>query len=234
MDSLYVNALNLEETGLVQAITSHRLDSQSDRRRFYDQIRLEPEQFVSCHQVHGNKVEVIFRSPETCPLPLAEADAIVTNQVDLVIAVFTADCIPIFILDPHTCSIGIIHAGWRGTYKFITTEAIQSMQKHFGTNPANCLIHLGISIQQSCYQVSQDLADQFERHFGPDVRTSDNKLNLQTANVQQLVNVGVPFESISISPLCTACRTDLFYSFRVEGESAGRLVSFIRLLPNSY
>ena len=108
MDSLYVNALNLEETGLVQAITSHRLDSQSDRRRFYDQIRLEPEQFVSCHQVHGNKVEVIFRSPETYPLPLAEADAIVTNQVDLVIAVFTADCIPIFILDPHTCSIGII------------------------------------------------------------------------------------------------------------------------------
>ena len=232
MGFLYSNALNLEKTGLVQAVTSRRLDSKADRKRFYDQIRLRPEQLVYCRQVHGNKVWVISRYPETYPLPLTEADAMVTDQIDLVIAVFTADCIPIFILDTQTCSIGIIHAGWRGTYKLVTTEAIQSMQEHFGTDPANCLVHLGVSIQQNCYQVSQDLADQFERHFGPEVRTIDNKLNLQAANVQQLVNAGVPFESISISPLCTACRTDLFYSFRMERERAGRLVSLIRLLPD--
>ena len=235
MGSLYSNALNLEETGLVQALTSHRLDSQSDRRRFYDQVRLGPEQLVFCRQVHGNKVEVVLQPsrPYPYPLPLAEADAIITNQVDLAIAVFTADCIPVFILDLCTCSIGIVHAGWRGTYKLISAKAIQSMQKHFGTKPVNCLVYLGVSIQQSCYQVSQDLADQFERHFGPDVRTSDNKLNLHFANIKQLVNVGVPFESISVSPLCTACRPDLFYSFRVERESTGRLISLIRLLPNS-
>ena len=99
MGSLYSNALNLEKTGLVQALTSHRLDSQSDRRRFYDQVRLGPEQLVSCRQVHGNKVEVILQPSRPYPLPLAEADAIITNQVDLAIAVFTADCITIFILD---------------------------------------------------------------------------------------------------------------------------------------
>ena len=133
MGSLYSNALNLEETGLVQALTSHRLDSQSDRRRFYDQVRLGPEQLVFCRQVHGNKVEVVLQPsrPYPYPLPLAEADAIITNQVDLAIAVFTADCIPIFILDLCTCSIGIVHAGWRGTYKLISAKAIQSMQKHF-------------------------------------------------------------------------------------------------------
>lgn len=233
MDFLYSNAPNLEETELVQAVTSHRLNSETNRRRFYDQIGLEPGQFVYCHQVHDNKVEVISRYSETYSLPLAKADAIITDQIDLVIAVFTADCIPIFVLDPGTCTIGIIHAGWRGTYKLITTETIRSLQKHFNTNPANCLVHLGISIQQNCYQVSQDLADQFERRFGPQVRTNDNRLNLQAANVQQLVSAGVPFESISISPLCTACRTDLFHSFRVERESAGRLVSLIRLLPIS-
>lgn len=181
-----------------------------------------------CRQVHGTDVvNVVDQAQPTSALP-PEADALVTAQRDVPLAIFTADCVPIFIVDVTTPAIGIAHAGWRGTFTRIAVNALARMKTLFGTVAANCQIHLGPSIQKCCYTVSAELLTQFTDHFGSTVASGTN-LSLQSANVNQLVEVGVSRTAISVSPFCTACRTDLFYSHRAEAGQTGRMLSFIKL-----
>ena len=181
-----------------------------------------------CRQVHGTNV--IDIADQALPIPTLppEADALVTAQREVALGIFTADCVPIFILDVATPAIGIVHAGWRGTLARIAVNTLARMKTLFGTVATNCQIHLGPSIQKCCYTVSAELLTQFTDHFGSTVGSGTN-LNLQSANVNQLVEVGLPIAAISVSPFCTACRTDLFYSHRAEDGQTGRMLSFIRL-----
>jgi polyphenol oxidase len=251
MATLYHPIRELEATGIVQAVISTRHGGVSNapyhslnlgahvgdnpqevtenRRIFFNQIGLEPENLVYCRQIHSNTVIHIDRSDTSRKTQLAEADAMITTHADLPLGVFTADCVPVFILDPVTPAIGLAHAGWRGTLACIAAKTVQSMERHFGTTAADCIIHLGPSIQQCCYTVSKGLASQFEAVFGNSVRTGACALNLQNANVDQLVQIGVRPDAISASILCTACRTDIFYSHRAEKGLTGRMLSFIRL-----
>ena len=181
-----------------------------------------------CRQVHGTDVINIVDQVPSTPTLLPEADALVTAQRDVALAIFTADCIPIFILDVKTPAIGIAHAGWRGTLARIAVNTLARMKTLFGTVAANCQIHLGPSIQKCCYTVSEELLTQFTDHFGSTVGSGTN-LSLQSANVNQLLEIGLPTAAISVSPFCTACRTDLFYSHRAEDGQTGRMLSFIKL-----
>ncbi len=250
--NLYHTVGTFEKTGLVQAVTSIRRGGVSrapyhalnlgnhvdddpeaviaNRRIFFNQIGLETKGFVHCRQVHGDRVLLIDRFTPQLQNPLAEVDAMITAYPSIAPGVFTADCVPIFILDVATPAIGIVHAGWRGTLAEIAAQTITAMQKHFGTLPSRCLAHLGPSIQKCCYTVSVSLAEQFEGAFGPHVRVGKCTLDLQTANAHQLLQAGLPFHAISVSQFCTACRADLFYSHRAEGGQTGRMLSLIRLL----
>jgi len=156
-------------------------------------------------------------------------DALISSRQGSTLGIFTADCVPIFILDIATPVIGIAHAGWRGTYAKIAVKTVLQMKTTFGTEPENCLVHLGPSIQKCCYEVSPELLKQFSDQFGRDVHNGQC-LCLQTANLCQLVDAGVPYKSISISPFCTACNTEDFYSYRAEGGQTGRMLSFIHLI----
>lgn len=181
-----------------------------------------------CRQVHGTDViHVVDQALPTATRP-PEADALVTTQRDVALAIFTADCVPIFIVDVTTPAIGIAHAGWRGTLARIAVNTLARMETLFGTVAANCQIHLGPSIQKCCYTVSAELLTEFTDHFGSTVASGTN-LSLQSSNVNQLVEIGLPTAAISVSPFCTACRTDLFYSHRAEDGQTGRMLSFIKL-----
>jgi polyphenol oxidase len=241
----------LQATGIVQAVTSTRRGGVSDapyhslnlgahvgdnpqavtenRRIFFDQIGLKPQRLICCRQIHSDTVIHINRSDISRKTPPAEADAMITTHADLPLGIFTADCVPVFILDPVTPAIGLAHAGWRGTLACIAAKTVQSMECHFQTSAADCLVHLGSSIQQCCYTVSEALADRFEEVFGNCVRTEAHALSLQNANVRQLTQVGVRPEAISASAFCTACRTDIFYSHRAENGQTGRMLSLIKL-----
>ena len=181
-----------------------------------------------CRQVHGTDVIDGVDLPMPAATLPPEADALVTDQREVALGIFTADCVPIFILDVATPAIGIAHAGWRGTLARIAVNTLTRMKTLFGTVATNCQIHLGPSIQQCCYTVSTALLTQFTDHFGSTVGSGRN-LSLQSANITQLVEIDIPITAISVSPFCTACRTDLFYSHRAEDGQTGRMLSFIRL-----
>ena len=180
-----------------------------------------------CSQVHGDTVINVDDTSRPSVEGLPEADALVTSRGDVALGIFTADCVPIFILDPATPAIGLAHAGWRGTFAEVAAKTLAHMRTHFGTAPGNCLIHLGPAIQKCCYTVSDELLTQFTDRFGSTVRKGRN-LDLHAANVCQLMAAGVPVDSISLSAFCTACRTDLFYSHRAENGHTGRMLSFIQ------
>ena len=181
-----------------------------------------------CCQIHSNAViDVDNATGETFEIP-PEADALVSARRDVALGIFTADCVPIFILDIATPAIGLAHAGWRGTFARIAVNTIAQMKASFGTVATDCRVHLGPSIQKCCYTVSTELITQFTERFGSTVHNGEN-LNLQAANAHQLVEAGLPADAISTSSLCTACRTDLFYSHRAENGQTGRMLSFIHL-----
>ena len=180
-----------------------------------------------CRQIHSASVVPVGDAAQPPAEQLPEADALITAQRGVALGIFTADCIPIFIIDVATPAIGIVHAGWRGTLARIAVNTLAHMKTHFGTLTTNCQIHLGPSIQKCCYTVSTELLTQFTEHFGNTVANGTN-LSLQTANVNQLIEIGVPTTAISVSPFCTACRTDIFYSHRAENGQTGRMLSFIR------
>ncbi len=200
-----------------------------NRRILFSQVGLSSSALLYCRQVHSSRVVLVRPNDSISDIFNVEADALISLQAGLVLAVFTADCVPIFILDIATPAIGLIHAGWRGTLDRIAERTIQAMHQHFGTIPSKCLAYLGPSIQRCCYTVSKALADRFEEAHDVSVRCSDNRISLQVANIQQLNNVGVLSDSISMTACCTACRTDLFYSHRVEGARSGRMISFMAL-----
>ena len=198
----------------------------TNRKILFQQSGLKDLRY--CRQVHGNSVidvdDAAVASQENPP----EVDALISARRGVALGIFTADCVPIFILDVETPAIGIAHAGWRGTFARIAVNTLAQMKDSFGTVTTNCRIHLGPSIQKCCYTVGTELLTQFAERFGSTVHDGTN-LSLQTANVNQLVDAGLPSDSISISPLCTACRTDLFYSHRAENGRTGRMLSFIQL-----
>ncbi len=187
-----------------------------------------------CHQIHSDSVQnadsiaTSFWNIKEQNVPEKTGDALISAQQGDALSIFTADCVPIFILDVATPAIGIAHAGWRGTLARIAVKTLAQMKNSFGTHAENCLIHLGPSIQECCYTVSPDLIYKFVQHFGSTVHNEQN-LSLQTASFRQLVDIGVTSESVSISPFCTACHTDKFYSHRAEGGKTGRMLSFIQL-----
>ena len=181
-----------------------------------------------CRQIHSAAVVHINKAAQPIAEHIAEADALITAHPNLPLGIFTADCIPIFVLDVGTPAIGIAHAGWRGTFARIAVNTVTQMKTRFGTLAKNCQIHLGPAIQKCCYTVSTELLTQFTERFGSTVANGTN-LSLQTANVNQLIEMGVRPGSISVSEFCTACRTDLFYSHRAENGQTGRMLSFIRL-----
>ena len=181
-----------------------------------------------CRQIHSATVIDVGNGAGATLEKPPEADALVSANRGVALGIFTADCIPVFILDLATPAIGIAHAGWKGTFTRVAVNTFAQMKASFGTVATNCRIHLGPSIQRCCYMVSTELLNQFAKRFGSTVHDGTN-LSLQDANVNQLVEVGLSPPSISISPFCTACRTDLFYSHRAEDGCTGRMLSFIQL-----
>jgi YfiH family protein len=224
----------------------------ANRKRFLEALGAEDFALVPLRQVHSDVVHVFKAAPEA---PCC-GDASITNTPGLLLAVQTADCVPILLADPVKRVVAAVHAGWRGTLERIVMKTIGRMQMDYGTRPGNLLAALGPAIGGCCYEVGTEVAQAFAAQFAraaewfDELRTGDEpnplqwlsmappghnpppkkvRLNLHAANRWQLTEAGVQPENITASDLCTACRTDLLFSYRREGPRSGRLMSVIGL-----
>ncbi|MBI5197971.1 MAG: peptidoglycan editing factor PgeF [Nitrospirae bacterium] len=201
----------------------------------------EMGRFVSVRQVHGNTVfEADFPGGSWSDFIRAaaesSADALITDRRGVGLAVVTADCVPVLLYDPVRRIIGAVHAGWRGTVEGVLSKTVAKMVEKFQSDPVDIRAGLGPAIGPCCYEVGPEVVrrlkespwEQWESCLHP--RDGDKGvLDLIALNRLQLLHGGIISGNIHRSDLCTACRPDLFYSYRRDGIGTGRMVSGIIL-----
>jgi YfiH family protein len=149
---------------------------------------------------------------------LGEGDALLENAPGSVVAVKTADCIPVLLIDERLRAVAAVHAGWRGTAARIAGRAVEAMRERFGTRAEDLHAAIGPGIGKCCYEVGPEVAAQ----FGEQGRAH---IDLAEHNRRQLQEIGVTPSRIYASNLCTMCLAEEFHSFRRDREAAGRLHS---------
>jgi len=155
---------------------------------------------------------------------LGQGDALIEATPGSAVAVRTADCIPILLVDTRNRAVAAVHAGWRGTVAQIVSNAIEEMHRRFGTVGADLHAAIGPGIGKCCYEVGPEVAAQ----FGEQGRAH---IDLVEANRAQIQAAGVTPDRIYASNLCTMCRLDEFHSYRRDREAAGRMHSFAGIRP---
>lgn len=212
-----------------------------NRERFVRNFGIEPDEAVSLHFLHSNKVLTVgeedggkgYLSAENA---LGDADGMITNVPRRALVVTYADCVPILFYDPIAHAIGACHAGWRGTVDGIAMETVKAMQKAYGTEPKYLMVAVGPAIDPKHFEVGQEVYDAVASHSTrPEVllrkRPNGKYLfDIWQANVDQLMSVGLPRHRIRVLDLSTFARDDLFFSHRrrLVGD-VGRQAAFIML-----
>jgi polyphenol oxidase len=205
---------------------------------------------VTLRQIHSDIIHTVNSVPDE---PLA-GDGLLTARPGLLLAVQTADCFPVILVDPKRRAIGVFHAGWRGTVLRIVEKGVGEMFRQFGSRPRDLQAAIGSGIQRCCFEVGEEVRTKFESQFEyaaklfREVKQSDPVrekypllfltarapghgelppqlfLDLLEANRQQLLGAGVLAKNIESSDLCTKCRNDLLFSYRAEKGRTGRLM----------
>lgn len=184
------------------------------------------------HQVHSKNVFYVrSRSDNSNP---DSTDAFITQTRGIVIAVKSADCVPILLYDPVTQSIAAVHSGWKGTVARIVNHTILEMQKAFGTNPSDIISGIGPSICPQCYEVGNEVIDEVNAAYdnADDLiiyKGGSSFFDLLAANQYQLLVQGVKPENIEIADMCTYEIKDNLFSARRDGPLTGRSLSGIIL-----
>jgi YfiH family protein len=195
-------------------------------------LDVAPQDVRYARQVHGDTCLDADRAGARGLV--GTGDALFTRRRRRPLAVFTADCVPLIVVDPDAPALGVAHAGWRGTVRGIAGRLIATLAEHAGARPERLRAAIGPSIGPCCYEVDEPVVGPLRAAFpeawqrwvqpGAPARPGHWSLDLWVANADQLAAAGVPVGAISVPGLCTGCRRDLFFSYRKEGM-AGRLAT---------
>jgi YfiH family protein len=185
---------------------------------------------VRAHQVHG---ATCLSADRDTPSPAGDADALLTVQPGVAVAIATADCVPLLLAAPEGRVVAAVHAGWRGTLAAIAQAAVHALGEQ-GVAPERIVAALGPAIDGCCYEVERDIAARLAERFGAvawqawrDGAPGKGYLDLRRVNALALEQAGVPASSIQRVGPCTYCGGGPFASFRRRGPNAGRQLSWI-------
>ncbi|MFB9325411.1 peptidoglycan editing factor PgeF [Paenibacillus aurantiacus] len=209
------------------------------------------EAWTCAEQVHGSRVRRVTaedrgRGRDSRESAIADTDALMTNEKDVLLASFYADCVPLYFWDPRQEAVALAHAGWKGTVAAIAARTVEAMNEAYGSQPADIRAAIGPSIGGCCYEVDENvlrhvrlLLDGTESlgmaQAGGEspiiIPTSPGRarIDLKEINRQIMIKAGILPTHIEITQWCTGCRTDLFFSHRTERGQTGRMASWIGL-----
>jgi hypothetical protein len=188
----------------------------------------DPSRLVLLDQMQQDQILLLKKPIATFPSPL-EYDALITNLPNLYLAILTADCLPIFVVDQKRKAIAAIHAGRNGTALHITAKVLTKMKQEFGCSSRDLFITVGPSIGACCYEIDETTFHPEWKPFSTSKGTEKWMVNLAQINIAQMKGEGIKDEQISWINLCTHCCSDLFFSYRREGRT-GRQLSFIGII----
>lgn len=213
-------------------------------RRISSAMGFAMENIVTSDQTHTANVRRVTEEDRgngiTKPRPYKDVDGMITNVPGIVLATFYADCVPLYFVDPVQKAIGLSHSGWRGTVSKIGKITVEKMSEEYGTRPEELYAAVGPSICQKCYEVSEDVAEEFRRAFDPKYwntlfykkENGKYQLNLWEANRIVLLESGIPEDHISMPNLCTCCNPEFLFSHRASKGKRGNLGAFLGIRRN--
>ena len=189
---------------------------QHNRRSLAEAAGFEVERLITARQVHSATVRIVTAEE-------AGRGALDREMV------LSADCVPVLLFEPEKRVVAAVHAGWRGTAANIVVETVRVMQENFGCDPQRVVAAIGPSIGKCCFEVGEEVARVFQQLFpgnqaivGLGKQPGKYQVDLWEANRKELLACGVKNENIEVAGMCSVCHPDLFFSYRREGEKAGR------------
>lgn len=212
-----------------------------NHRRFAAAVGYPVEDLVFSDQVHDTVIRRVDSSDCGKGIlresDLKSVDGLITDDPNVVLMTFFADCVPLFFYDPVNHAVGAVHSGWRGTVRRIGAKAVTAMREEFGTEPENLLAVIGPSICRDCYEVSEDVAEAFRQEFRKEqweellTAKPEQKyqLDLWRSNEIILQEAGIPEDQIEVSGMCTCCHPEYLFSHRASGGKRGNLAGVITL-----
>ncbi len=214
-------------------------------RRMAAALNMRVEDMVLSDQTHTTNVRVITEEDRgkgiLKPQDYSDVDGMITNVPGIVLVTSYADCVPLYFVDPVRKAIGLSHSGWKGTVGHIGQKTVWKMHEVYGSEPKDIVAAIGPSICQSCYEVSDDVAEAFRANFTADEAADilfdkgngKYQLDLWKANWYVLTDAGILPEHLSVTDLCTACHPDLLWSHRKTNGQRGGLSAFLSLIDTS-
>jgi YfiH family protein len=179
---------------------------------------------ATLRQIHSDRV-LIARGEAGI---LGEGDALVTNTPGVLLAIRTADCVPLLVADPRNCAVAAIHAGWRGTVAGVVPRTIETLCMEFGSQPESLTVAIGPCIRRDAFEVGPEVAKEFMRFF-PERSDLHEKTNVDLSEAchRQLMEMGVRRDSIFDSGCCSFQDQDRYHSYRRDRDQSGRMVSYV-------
>lgn len=209
---------------------------------FADAVGFDGKTLISVPQIHSADVKTVTLSDAGAGVlrtPDFSCDGYATVESGLAIGVKTADCVPVLLEARdergEVIAVSALHAGWRGTVLGIAREGVKRLIS-FGASPARIFAAIGPCIHRCCYEVGEDFYNIVREKLGQNyddkyiIKSESGKLfaDISEINKDMLLSCGVPEENIDVSPLCTCCSPDLFYSHRASRGKRGAMMSVIQ------
>lgn len=221
----------------------HRGDEPEKVRENYARLcralGVSPESLVFSRQVHGSDVRVVSpadRHALFAPVPY-EADALVTNQTGLTLTIFTADCVPVLLLDPAARVAAAAHCGWRSSVADILGRTVEAMRS-LGAQAGNIRAAIGPAIGACCFETGPEVPEALRRWLGAAAEDfirpkpgaeGKSLVDLKGANRARLLQLGLAAEHIAVSDACTMCQNDKYWSHRATKGARGSQAALIAL-----
>ena len=213
-------------------------------RRVATAMESNIEHFVTTDQTHTTNVRRVTKEDAgkgvTKSRDYTDVDGLITNEPGLILSTFYADCVPLYFVDPVNKAIGLSHSGWRGTVGRMGKVTLEAMREAYGTNPADVYAAVGPSICQDCYEISEEVAEQFYKEFSEHgdkilINKCNGKyqLDLWKTNEMILLEAGILPEHLAVTNICTCCNEKLLFSHRASRGQRGNLGAFL-MLKESY
>lgn len=188
---------------------------------------LELSNIQYLNQIHSDNVFIY--SNLKGDIKNKEGDALITNEKNTAIGVFTADCVPIIIVDVKNNIIASIHSGWKGTFNSIVIKTLDKMRKKFNIDINETKVFIGPHIRQCCYEISEELKKSFidKTKIDEKILFKDRNLSMEECILKDIREFGIKESNIYSLKLCTHCEEDInLYSYRKSVGTYGRLFSF--------
>jgi YfiH family protein len=237
--------------------TDIRANVLENRRRFLKALGAPASmKLVTLKQIHSSSVLSVGENHATDAEPW-QGDGLITSQPGVLLAIQTADCIPVLVADVKKKAVAAFHAGWRGTVKRIVESGIGKMRVAFRSRPEDLVAAIGPGIAACCYAVGEEVLTEFTSQFAyarelfHEVSDSDPvrrkypmlflsarppghsnlgpslHLDLMEANRRQLLDAGLRADAITVIGDCTHCHNNRYFSYRSEQGFTGRMLSVV-------